>query len=160
MRKWLIGLIATGIILMMGMGIGIVVGRNGARDGDGVGLEEKQISRVKPELTATPASKIITISAVGDVMLGRTVREQMMKKNDWSWPFRETAARLAQADITVGNLEAPIVTDCMQHENRMVFCMNPEAREGLTMAGFDVFTLANNHMLNYGQPGWQKRGNI
>lgn len=150
MKIKLWGRIVTGIILVAGVVIGIVV------SGLWFVVSEPQTKirvNLEPIATPTPTPKVITVAAVGDVMLGRRVREQMIKKKDWSWPFRETAARLAQADITIGNLEAPMVTGCRQHDNRMVFCMNPEAREGLTLAGFDVLTLANNHMLNYGQEG-------
>lgn len=115
--------------------------------------EERVMGLLERGPTPTPEPIVITLAAVGDVMLGRTVREQMIKKGDWSWPFRETGSRLAQAEVMVGNLEAPIVDNCTQHENRMVFCMNPEAMEGLIGSGFDVFTLANNHMLNYGTQG-------
>lgn len=150
MKKWILVFI---LLFGVGLGIGGVIGPHFTRQEQVVRVKE-EVMGIRQQLpTPTPEPKVITMAAVGDVMLGRTVREQMMKKGDWSWPFREVGTRLVRADVTVGNLEAPIVDKCTQHENRMVFCMNPEAIEGLTGSGFDVVTLANNHMLNYGTSG-------
>lgn len=104
----------------------------------------------------TPTVCEFTMAAVGDVMLGRSVMEQMEKRNEWTWPFAQTGERLAAADLTVGNLEAPLVTGCYQKENRYVLCSKPEAVAGLTAAGFDVLSLANNHTLNWGQAGYDE----
>jgi poly-gamma-glutamate capsule biosynthesis protein CapA/YwtB (metallophosphatase superfamily) len=106
--------------------------------------------------TPTPAGCTFTVAAVGDVMLGRSVLEQMERRQDWTWPFDSTAAILAEAEITLGNLEAPLVTGCYQKENRYVLCSKPEAVAGLTAAGFDVLSLANNHTLNWGMTGYEE----
>lgn len=106
--------------------------------------------------TPTPEVAVVTMAVVGDVMLGRSVQEQMEKRGDFSWPFREMAEDLAKADVTVGNLEAVVVPGCSQAENRFIFCMRPEAREGLTLAGFDVLSQANNHAYNYGIKAYEE----
>lgn len=125
-----------------------------------LGLRTTPAPAVLPVLDpgASPTSSVcgFTLAAVGDVMLGRSVMEQMEKRGDWTWPFEQTYERLAAADITVGNLEAPLVTGCFQKENRYVLCSKPEAKAGLVKAGFDVVSLANNHTLNWGQAGYQE----
>jgi poly-gamma-glutamate synthesis protein (capsule biosynthesis protein) len=100
------------------------------------------------------------MAAVGDVMLSREVHNQMVKRDDFSWPFLETADILAKADLTVGNLEAPLLEICPPMTNRMIFCAEDESIEGMEMAGFDVWSLANNHILNQGQAGLQETERI
>lgn len=77
----------------------------------------------------------------------------MLQKKDWRYPFLKTADLTNSADITFGNLEAPFVQDCPSTETGMIFCARPEAIEGLKFAGFDILSIANNHILNHGQKG-------
>lgn len=99
--------------------------------------------------------RIVTIRAVGDMMLSRHVGTQMVKHNDWSWPWQNVGPLLASADITIGNLESPFFDRGARVVEGMVFKAEPEALPGLAAAGFDVLTLANNHMLNQGVAGLQ-----
>ena len=78
---------------------------------------------------------------------------QMLKNKDWKYPFLKTASFIADADITFGNLEVPIIESCSSTETGMIFCARPESIEGLKFAGFDILSIANNHILNQGQKG-------
>lgn len=107
-------------------------------------------------LTSRPTSHLqppTSLIAVGDIMLGRYVNVKMLQYNDFKYPFLKTASFTSNADITFGNLEAPIVADCPTTETGMIFCARPEAIAGLKFGGFDVLSIANNHILNYGQKG-------
>ena len=95
----------------------------------------------------------VEILAVGDVMLGRSVNTGMQKRRDWLWPFRETADVLRRADITFGNLETPLIAKCPKTDTGMIFCGELEAVKGLKFAGFDVMSVANNHIFNHGREG-------
>ena len=95
----------------------------------------------------------ITLIAVGDVMLGRSVNTRMLKYQDWQFPFLETAEVLRQADLTFGNLESPFGFECPPIDEGFIFCADQRSVVGLTYAGFDVLSLANNHALNQGQDG-------
>ncbi|HUW24662.1 MAG TPA: CapA family protein [Patescibacteria group bacterium] len=97
--------------------------------------------------------KAVTLIAVGDVMLGRMVNVQMLKYQDFKYPFLKTASTIAAADITFGNLESPIIDNCPTTSVGMIFCSREEAIEGLKFAGFDVLSIANNHILNHGPEG-------
>jgi poly-gamma-glutamate capsule biosynthesis protein CapA/YwtB (metallophosphatase superfamily) len=101
----------------------------------------------------TAIDEAITLMAVGDVMLSRSVLEQMEKRKDFTWPFVSTAEKLKNTDITVGNLETPINKTCPPMINRMVFCAPQKVIEGLNYAGFDLMSLENNHTLNTGVHG-------
>ena len=140
--------------------VAFLVGLGGAVVGGLATSDKRQVTSetAKIEVVATPTPEVceIKLAAVGDVMLGRTVQEQMLKKQDWAWPFAQTADRLKAADLTVGNLEAALIPGCYQKENRFILCAKPEARAGLVSAGFDVLSLANNHTLNWGQTGYDE----
>ncbi|HUV72160.1 MAG TPA: CapA family protein [Clostridia bacterium] len=106
-----------------------------------------------PILRPSPQPLQTTLVAVGDIMLGRMVNVKMQEKKDFQYPFLKTAELLALADLTFGNLESAIVKNCPTTETGMVFCARPESIKGLKFAGFDVLSIANNHILNYGQDG-------
>ncbi len=95
----------------------------------------------------------ITLIAVGDVMLGRSVNAKMRTLNDFTHPFLKTADFLKQADLTFLNLEAPFYNNCPTTNTGMIFCADPRAIEGLIRAGVDIANLTNNHIKNYGQEG-------
>lgn len=95
----------------------------------------------------------VSIVFAGDVMLGRSVMGASIDNNDPYYSFRNTADFLKNADITFANLENPIVKNCPRHVGGFKFCTTPEIADGLTFAGIDVVTLANNHTNNYGREG-------
>lgn len=100
----------------------------------------------------TPEAKVVTLRAVGDVMLGRSVNRKTRQHQDWNWPFA-AVTNLSPVDITLGNLEAPLASPCPQTDTGMIFCAPPEAVVGLNSLGFSLMSLANNHALNYGRDG-------
>ena len=95
----------------------------------------------------------IILFAVGDIMLDRGV-EHNIKKNgdgDFKFPFLRIADVLKEADILFGNLEGPISDKGRNVGSIYSFRADPEAVEGLKYAGFDVLSLSNNHMFDYGR---------
>lgn len=86
-------------------------------------------------------------------MLGRSVEISARENNDFTYPFLKVSETVKQSDITLINLENPIVEDCPPHNSGFKFCASPEMINGLQSAGVDIVTLANNHTLNYGQNG-------
>ena len=103
-----------------------------------------------------PARESFTILLVGDVMLGRNVRNESVKNSDFSYPFLLTSEILSGSTITFVNLESPAVTDCPVFMSGYVFCSPPEAISALKKAGVDIVNLANNHALNFGESGLQE----
>jgi len=97
--------------------------------------------------------KPITLIFVGDIMLDRGVEFMVNKygEKDWRFPFLEIADDLKEADILFGNLEGPISDKGTKVGSIYSFRANPEAIEGLSFAGFDVLSVANNHMFDYGR---------
>jgi len=94
-------------------------------------------------------SQAITMLAVGDIMLDRDVKKEGLREG-WEQIFASVAPRLGQADLAFANLESPI-GDKGHFIN--MFQAPPEAIKGLSFAGIDVVSLANNHALDYHHEG-------
>ena len=92
-----------------------------------------------------------TILFVGDIMLDRGVdyANQTQGTGAPTYPFEKIASTLREADVTIGNLEGPISDKGVNVGSEYSFRMDPKYIEGLKAAGFDVLSLANNHMFDY-----------
>ncbi len=87
---------------------------------------------------------------VGDVMVGRGVASQIEKHKDFNFPFLKVAGFLQGADLVFGNLEGPISNRGTKQGSEYSFRFDPQVSQALQTAGFDVLSLANNHILDYG----------
>ena len=76
--------------------------------------------------------------------------------------FQPTINILGEAaDVTVANLEVPLTDQGYPHPTKgIVFRSAPENVGGLIRAGIDVVSLANNHILDYMEPGMIQTKNI
>lgn len=113
-----------------------------------------------PSLHGYNKRKLRTLVATGDVIPARTVNYKMVTTGDFLYPFRRTAGYLRTGDITLINLEAPLLASgCPVTDVGMSFCGDPRAIGGFKLAGVDVACTANNHIGNYGSAGiletWQ-----
>ncbi len=100
--------------------------------------------------TSEEESDEVTLIFAGDIMLSRFIGTLMERKNDWTFPFRRIADATRLADIAVGNLEGPISSGGTRVGSENSFRADPRAIQGLTFAGFDVVSIANNHIWDYG----------
>ena len=100
--------------------------------------------------TSEEESGEVTLIFVGDIMLSRFIGTLSARKNDWTFPFRRIADTTRPADIAVGNLEGPISARGERAGSEYLFRADPRAVEGLRYAGFDVLSVANNHIWDYG----------
>jgi len=91
----------------------------------------------------------------GDLMLSRTVNAKMAAYDDYFWPFAKIAQFTADVDITVFNLESPFLktADYLVPSGSFIFKADPKAVVGLKLAGVDILSLANNHIMNMGAKG-------
>ena len=93
----------------------------------------------------------VKIIFTGDIMLSRLVENRIYVKNDFKFPFLKVANFLRGADLTVGNLESPISLKGENMGSKYSFRAEPKTIEGLKFAGFDILSLANNHIWDYGE---------
>jgi len=93
----------------------------------------------------------INLFFVGDIMLGRGVEYMINKqgKGDFKFSFLKIASELQKSDILFANLEGPISDRGVRVGSIYSFRFKPEAIDGLVYGGFDILSLANNHMLDY-----------
>lgn len=101
-----------------------------------------------------PSKPPLTLLFVGDLMFDRAVWSKMTKYG-LSYPFEQLGHFLADADLTIGNLEGPI-TSRGEHavaNGPLLFTFEPAIAPILKTAGFDLLSLANNHTLNQGAAG-------
>ncbi|HEX5057136.1 MAG TPA: CapA family protein [Gammaproteobacteria bacterium] len=98
----------------------------------------------------------VTLVAVGDMMFGGS-SESIMEQQGYDYPFATTRHILTAADLTIGNLETPLTAQGAPMTEKQFLFRNPPEKVGpaLRRAGFDIVSLANNHMLDYGTQGLQ-----
>lgn len=65
----------------------------------------------------------------------------------------EVREYLSNADLTLANLENPVVGDAVWHPDAATFTGDPQLLSILVQAGIDGVTLANNHILDAGVEG-------
>jgi len=110
-----------------------------------------ELSKAVREGLRVAVEPVVDLVAVGDVMLGRGVGS-LISANSPSYPFLLSRDLIGGADVAFGNLESPI-TSRGEPGGGIVFRAQPEAVEGLSRAGFDILSLANNHSDDYGPVG-------
>lgn len=94
----------------------------------------------------------VSIVAVGDVMLGSWVTLILNQKGAF-YPFEKTSNYLQSGDVSIANLEAPFTQEGEAFDKKFTFKVPPEHAQGLSEAGIDVVTLANNHIMDFGENG-------
>jgi len=112
---------------------------------------EKEISFNNQEDKESFNNSEINLFFVGDIMLNRGVEYMIDKEGagDFRFPFLKIVDELQKSDLLFGNLEGPISDRGIKVGSIYSFRFKPEAIEGLIYAGFDVLSLANNHMFDY-----------
>jgi poly-gamma-glutamate synthesis protein (capsule biosynthesis protein) len=98
--------------------------------------------------SSKPVPEVTTLTAVGDVMLGRRVAQR--HPGDPNAPLQPMRKRLASAEITVGNVESTLSRDGSPTQGGDSFAASPRILTGLKRSGFDVVQVANNHLGDYG----------
>ncbi len=99
----------------------------------------------------TKPGAVVTTTITGDIMLGRRVGARLEQRGDPSAVFRPLAERLASADITVGNLESTLSKSGPPTQGGDSFGASPSVLQGLKLAGYDLLSVANNHLGDFGE---------
>ncbi|HPI25594.1 MAG TPA: CapA family protein, partial [Candidatus Cloacimonadota bacterium] len=112
-----------------------------------------------------PSSLPLTMNFVGDVMLARRYEQYggIIPTLGVNAIFSPTLPMLGDgADISVANLEVVLSNIGSPHPTKsVVYRGNPANVSGLSFAGIDVVSLANNHTMDYGLSALQQmQGNL
>ena len=111
-----------------------------------------------PTPTQIPRTRIIF---TGDINLGRCIAKRTFKAhastNDYNYPIQFVAEELRTADITVGSLDSSLSDESppMSCPDSMNLIGPTRMVEGLQFAGFDVVTVATNHIKDCGEKGFE-----
>ena len=107
----------------------------------------------------------ITLIAVGDIAFSERIK-RYIKRASYDYSFREIRSVLTSGDLVFGNLESPITDASIKNEShyskltddpilgRRVYLKSSSwTVKSLKAAGFNVLSIANNHILDYGCRG-------
>ncbi|MBP7738166.1 MAG: CapA family protein [Spirochaetes bacterium] len=102
--------------------------------------------------TTTPDT--ITLVFAGDTNLAGNVGTAVagVGSGNYQYPFLYVADYLKSADLAFLNLES-IISDTGKSSGSSALRADPSAVSGLTYAGIDVVSVANDHALDYGRTG-------
>lgn len=119
-----------------------------------------------PEVRLEPdGSVIITITAVGDVTIGRNVqssstifqKEMNRQGGDINFIFRNVRSILEQDDLTIVNFEGVLADNytipSRKKENSFLFLAPPAYAQALADNSVEVATIENNHIDDFGDQG-------
>ncbi|MDD4938021.1 MAG: CapA family protein [Candidatus Shapirobacteria bacterium] len=120
-------------------------------------ISPASIGSFKKVFIPTPIpTSTVKFGLVGDLGLGRYITNIARSKNDFSWSFSEVSHILQANDFNLANLESPIIKDCPTgFTGTFTFCGDPRFLLQLKSNKF-ILNLANNHMFNYGQDGFNQ----
>ena len=100
--------------------------------------------------------EVKTILFTGDIMLDRGV-EELINENNIYFPFQNILQFLKGVDIVCGNLEGPIVCELPDFSPQSLkFAFGTEMSKAVSIAGFNLLSLANNHASDMGIDGFKE----
>lgn len=95
----------------------------------------------------------LSVVVVGDIMLSRNVAQKIKEYGDPNDVFTSVKWFLQSGDLVFGNLENPITTGREIDVNEMILRADPWVAPALKETGFDLLSLANNHISDFGTQG-------
>ncbi len=96
--------------------------------------------------------EVLCLQAVGDILLARDI-DLIIRRFGWQHPFAQVKELISQGDINFCNLESPASFLGSPYPNKLkniTFRANPANLFAIKDAGFNIISLANNHMADYG----------
>ena len=104
----------------------------------------------------------IKLAFVGDTMLDRGVKSSVYKNfsGDYSQLFAKVKDQLIAYDVLFANLEGPISVNGEDVGGIYSFRLEPQVATALKDSGFGIFSVANNHIFNYGRTAFVDTLNI
>jgi poly-gamma-glutamate capsule biosynthesis protein CapA/YwtB (metallophosphatase superfamily)/outer membrane protein assembly factor BamB len=92
------------------------------------------------------------LTFLGDVSPGRSMEAQLARYGP-AHPWEGLGPLLHEADLAVANLESVLTARGRPLDKPYLIRAHPRWGQTLVEGGFDLATLANNHVLDYGQEG-------
>lgn len=101
-------------------------------------------------VSQNPAEARVSFCAVGDILLDRGIRKKI-KQNSVDYPFENVGEFLNGFDLAFCNLECPV--SARGASTGKIYCFRADTNffTGIKNAGFNIFSLANNHTIDWGR---------
>lgn len=118
--------------------------------------EARDVAALITSRLAEPRPSAVRVVAAGDILLSRCTLARIEETGDWAAPFRgPVGGFLAGAGLALGSLDGSIqdIGEPLRCVPTTNLTSPPQVIEGLTLAGFDVLTLATNHIADCGLGG-------
>ena len=110
-----------------------------------------ELPNIKEKLQQTLKAPILwSLTVAGDIIIGRTVYQQESRLGDYTSSFVKVKDLLSSADYTIANAEWTAADGIAYPLQGMNFASPTKSLDGLTYAGIDAVSLANNHSMNGG----------
>ncbi|KXG75916.1 Capsule biosynthesis protein CapA [Thermotalea metallivorans] len=98
----------------------------------------------------------VRISLVGDILMDGSVG-RYIEKNGVDYPWEKVKEVFSYSDLVLGNLETSVGGGGQADANKQyTFQSKPATLKGLVNAGIGGISIANNHVLDYGQEGFME----
>ncbi|MBI5555787.1 MAG: CapA family protein [Elusimicrobia bacterium] len=96
----------------------------------------------------------VKFCAVGDILFDRGIRTRI-EEHGINYLFEKVKPIISAHDLALCNLECPLTPKNIGYPLLKRFCFrgDPESIAGLTYAGFNIATMANNHTMDWGRDG-------
>lgn len=109
----------------------------------------------KEGTTEVSTPDFVTLLFGGDIMLDRGVKNSVMKNfgGDYSALFQNLDI-VKKVDIAFANLEGPVSDKGIDKHNLYSFRMDPSVMPALAGAGFNILSVANNHVGDWGRDAY------
>ena len=114
-----------------------------------------------PEPTPTPEPEYFTLHFIGDCTLacneyyqGTAQGYDTVLNGDYAYPFAKTLEYFIDDDFTFANLECSLTDSDDRTNKTFTFKTDADYAKVMTEGSVEFVTLANNHVLDYGQEGY------
>ena len=101
----------------------------------------------------------VSLCLTGDIMLARRYQENggLIQRFGPEYVFEPIQPAISAADITIVNLECPLTDEGIRHPTKGIALRGWVTNiAGLAYAGVDIATIANNHIIDYGERGLEE----
>lgn len=97
-----------------------------------------------------PTQARVSLCAVGDILLDRGIRASI-QSNSVDYPFKHVSEFINDFDLAFCNLECPV--SAVGQSTGKIYCFRADTSyfSGVQDAGFNLFSLANNHIIDWGE---------
>lgn len=116
----------------------------------------------EPQATPTPEPEYFTLNFIGDCTLasvsyyqGTASGYDTVIGDDYAYPFAKTKYLFENDDMTFANLECALTTSTDAANKTFVFKADADFAQIMSLGSVEFVTLANNHILDYGEQGCQ-----